>query len=179
VSESEYSALEHFEEHAEDLIESHRRHRQSLIWKLGPVNTIVPQRQTVHHHHHRYPRKGSISVSFTLKDNQEATFQLVGTDAGGNDTPFTGTPKFSVDDPSILTLVDNGDGKGTVSAAGKVGTGTLSVTDAETDGSELHRFRSYRCRRRSGDCYLDQPRYPYRQASSDASSVSNPFSSIY
>jgi hypothetical protein len=76
-------------------------------------------------------------VSFTLKDNQEATFQLVGTDAGGNDTPFTGTPKFSVDDPSILTLVDNGDGKGTVSAAGKVGTGTLSVTDAETDGQNF------------------------------------------
>lgn len=76
-------------------------------------------------------------MSFTLKDNQQVTFSVTGKDAAGNDAPLTGTPVYAVDDPSVLALTDNGDGSGSVAAQGKVGTGTLSVTDGETNGKQF------------------------------------------
>jgi len=76
-------------------------------------------------------------MSFTLTDTQEVTFSVQGTDAKGNPAPLTGTPAFAVDDSSILTLVDNGDGTGKVSAVGATGSATLSLTDTETDGDNF------------------------------------------
>lgn len=76
-------------------------------------------------------------MSFTLKDNQKVSFGVSGKDSHGHDAVLTGTPVFAVDDSSILTLVDNGDGSGSVTAVGAIGSATLSVTDSETDGQSF------------------------------------------
>jgi hypothetical protein len=76
-------------------------------------------------------------MSFTLRDTQEVTFRVTGKDVHEHDTALTGTPVFAVDDPTILTLVDNGDGSGKVTSTGAVGTATLTVNDAETDGNSF------------------------------------------
>lgn len=70
-------------------------------------------------------------MSFVLQDNQQVSFAVTGTDARGNAAKLTGTPAFSVDDPSILELTDNGDGTGSVSSTGKIGSAILKVTDSE------------------------------------------------
>lgn len=73
----------------------------------------------------------------SLLDNQKVSFSVSGTDEVGNPVALTGTPVFSVDKPEILTLVDNGDGTGTVSATGVLGTAVLSVVDTESDGDQF------------------------------------------
>lgn len=63
----------------------------------------------------------------SLKADQKAAFSLQSTDEVGNPTDFDGTFVFAVDDPSIVTLTDNGDGTGEVAATGILGVATLSV----------------------------------------------------
>jgi hypothetical protein len=76
-------------------------------------------------------------MSFVLTDNQQVSFGVSGTDAAGNPATLTGTPVFAVDNTDVLTLTDNGDGTGSVAAAGPLGTAVLSVTDSETNGDQF------------------------------------------
>lgn len=62
-----------------------------------------------------------------LKDDQGVNFRLVGKSEMQNPAQFDGTFQFTVDDPSIVTLTDNGDGSGRVAATGALGTATVSV----------------------------------------------------
>jgi hypothetical protein len=62
-----------------------------------------------------------------LKADQKAAFSLESTDEMGNPTEFDGTFVFTVDDPSIVSLTDNGDGTGEVAAVGPLGVATLTV----------------------------------------------------
>jgi len=72
-----------------------------------------------------------------LRDNQKVSFSVGGTDERGNPVPLSGTPVFSVDRTDLLSLVDNGDGTGVVSALGPLGTAVLSVVDVETSGQQF------------------------------------------
>lgn len=70
-----------------------------------------------------------------LKADQKVAFELTSTDEMGNPTSLPGTVTYSVDDPSILNLTDNGDGSGTVAATGALGTATLTGSVSLPDGS--------------------------------------------
>lgn len=120
--------------------DEHQReeHRPGVFWFLGPVRDLADAPDVVEQHHHHHPRmEGPPDMSFTLKDNQEVNFAVAGTDSRGNPTSLTGTPAFSVSDPAILALTDNGDGSGSVAAVGPTGSAILSVTDAETNGKQF------------------------------------------
>lgn len=70
-----------------------------------------------------------------LKADQKVAFALTSTDEIGNPTDLPGTVTYTVDDPAILNLTDNGDGTGTIAATGALGTATLTGTVALPDGS--------------------------------------------
>lgn len=114
------------------------RYRTQIRWHMGAVDTVVsPVRVRPGPRHVFQPWEGHHDMSFTLKDNQTVTFAVSGKDAVGNAAPLTGVPVFAVDDASILTLVDNGDGTGSVTSTAVIGVATLSVTDAETNGANF------------------------------------------
>lgn len=71
-----------------------------------------------------------------LRADQKVSFALVANDEVGNPTTFDGTIVFSVDDPSILALTDNGDGTGVVAATGTLGSSTLTGTATPASGGE-------------------------------------------
>lgn len=73
-------------------------------------------------------------MSFALMDDQKVSLAVTGADDAGNPVPLTGTPVYAVDQPALLTLTDNGDGTAVVASTGTLGTATVTVTDAETDG---------------------------------------------
>lgn len=73
-----------------------------------------------------------------LLDNQNVTLSVSGTDVKGNPVDLTtgGTLTFTVDDDSILTLTDNGDGTASIAAVGPLGTATVTVSDdTDVDGT--------------------------------------------
>lgn len=71
-----------------------------------------------------------------LQDDQQVTLSVSATDAAGNPVVDAGTLSFSVDDDSILTLTDNGDGTALVVTTGTLGTATVTVSDDEdADGN--------------------------------------------
>jgi hypothetical protein len=71
-----------------------------------------------------------------LQDDQQVTLSVSATDDAGNVVVDAGTLSFSVDDDTILTLTDNGDGTALVVTTGAVGTATVTVTDDEdADGN--------------------------------------------
>jgi hypothetical protein len=55
----------------------------------------------------------------------------------GNPADLPGAVTFTVDDPSIVTLTDNGDGSGEIAATGTLGVTTLTGTVTLPDGSEV------------------------------------------
>lgn len=75
-----------------------------------------------------------------LQADKQVTFSLAATDEVGNPVvvePGSFTFEFSVDDTSVLTLTDNGDGTGSVASTGALGVATLSGRAVRnSDGKE-------------------------------------------
>lgn len=71
-----------------------------------------------------------------LQADKKADFAFGPRDEMGNPTTFDGTIAFTVDDPSVVALTDNGDGTGTVAAIGGLGTATVTGTATPNDGSD-------------------------------------------
>jgi hypothetical protein len=69
-----------------------------------------------------------------LKADQKISFSLQATDEIGNPTEFDGTIAFTVDDPSIINLTDNGDGTGEAAATGTIGVATLTAEATPAGG---------------------------------------------
>lgn len=73
-----------------------------------------------------------------LKADQKVAFELRATDEMGNPATFAGTITYSVDDPSVVNLTDNGDGTGEVAATGVLGTALLTARAVrDSDGREF------------------------------------------
>lgn len=70
-----------------------------------------------------------------LHADKKFLFSLPPVDEMGNPTTFDGTISFSVDDPSLVTLTDNGDGSGVVAAVGGLGTAILKATITPVTGA--------------------------------------------
>lgn len=71
-----------------------------------------------------------------LQADKKVSFALQATDEVGNPTTFVGTIVFTVDDPTIVNLTDNGDGSGEVAATGTIGVATLTGTATrDSDGA--------------------------------------------
>lgn len=77
-----------------------------------------------------------VDAIMDLQADKKVSFALQATDEMGNPTTFVGSIVFAVDDPSIVTLTDNGDGSGEVAATGTLGVATLTGTATrDSDGA--------------------------------------------
>jgi hypothetical protein len=75
-----------------------------------------------------------------LLDSQQVTLSVSGQDAAGNAVPIgSGVLSFVVDDDTILTVTDNGDGTALAVTTGVLGTATITVSD-DTDGDAEPNF---------------------------------------
>lgn len=76
-----------------------------------------------------------------LRAGQTAAFRLKGKDRFGNPTPLSGDDQvaFSLDEggEALVSLVDGGDGSGSITSLGPVGTTVLHVADTQTDGDNI------------------------------------------
>lgn len=103
-----------------------------LIWRIGaPQETVaadrIPGGPTT-------PSTGKRDVAMDLQADKKVTLSLEWTDEMGNPTeaPANAEVSWSVDDTSIISFVDNGDGTAVAAAVGVLGTANVHVT--VTDG---------------------------------------------
>lgn len=98
-----------------------------MRWHFGvPVESAEEDRVSGPAPNCKTTRK--VDALMDLQADKKVSFMLQATDEVGNPTSFDGTFVFSVDDPTILALTDNGDGSGEVAATGTLGVATLTGT---------------------------------------------------
>ncbi len=119
--------------------------RPDLTWAFGAPRDTTPADRTAGTAP-RYPSPpGKVDLIMDLQADKKVSFELAPVDEVGNPTEFDGTIVYSVDDPSILALTDNGDGTGVVAAVGPTGETTLRGVaspaggGASVDGATLVR----------------------------------------
>jgi hypothetical protein len=71
-----------------------------------------------------------------LQADKQVPLALQWTDEVGNpvDAPEGATAVYTVDDPTIINLTDNGDGTATAAAVGTLGTATVHVASGDLAG---------------------------------------------
>lgn len=107
------------------------RHKR-LIWRIGPPIETEPADRIPGGP--STPSTGKRDVAMDLQADKKVTLSLEWTDEMGNPTeaPANAEVSWSVDDTSIVSFVDNGDGTAVAAAVGVLGTANVHVT--VTDG---------------------------------------------
>jgi hypothetical protein len=107
-----------------------------FVWRVGPVRDTVPADRVAGDPPTYKSPPGRIDLIMDLQADKKAAFAFGPVDELGNPTTFDGTIAFTVDDPSVVALTDNGDGSGEIAAVGVLGVATLTGTATPTDGSD-------------------------------------------
>lgn len=87
---------------------------------------------------------GSIDSMAVIKADQKVAVSVRGRDEAGNPVPIGGPDDdisvvFALDNTTVATLVDNGDGTAVVTAVGPIGTATLTADATRaSDGQVFH-----------------------------------------
>jgi hypothetical protein len=110
-----------------------------LVWVIGPVGKATAEdRQNAGPRPQYLQPPGKVDLYMNLKADQKVGFELTGKDEMGNDADMAGaTLTFTVDDPSVATVTDNGDGTGEVAAVGPLGSTILNATGSLPSGQAL------------------------------------------
>jgi hypothetical protein len=106
---------------------------------MGPVRDTVPaDRVSGTRPPYKQP-PGKVDLIVDLHADKKVSFSLEAVDEMGNPTAFDGTITYTVDDPSIVAVTDNGDGSGVVAAVGALGTALLTATITPTTGAPMEK----------------------------------------
>jgi hypothetical protein len=108
-----------------------------IVWHIGhPVDTDSSDRVVKGPPYHQ--STGRIDLIMDLQADKKVPLSLSYTDEVGNptETPVGATATYTVDDPTIINLTDNGDGTAVAAATGTLGTANVHV-DATVDGDEF------------------------------------------
>lgn len=103
------------------------RARPQIIWRIGAVaDTTAADREV---RGFSYPATGKADLIMDLQADKQVPLSVEWTDEVGNPTttPADATVAYTVDDPNILALTDNGDGTAVAAAVGTLGTATVHV----------------------------------------------------
>jgi hypothetical protein len=108
--------------------------RLKLVWHIGPTFDTGPEDRVIKPPPYSQPT-GRIDVVMDLQADQQVPLSLTYTDEVGNPlpTPTGATVTYTVDDPTIINLTDNGDGTAVAAAVGTLGSATVHV-EATVDG---------------------------------------------
>lgn len=108
-----------------------RRHLQLRFHIGAPADTTAADRTV---RGFSLPATGKRDLTMDLQADKKVTLSIEWTDEMGNPTeaPANATATWSVDDTSIVSFTDNGDGTAVAAAVGTLGTANVHVT--VTDG---------------------------------------------
>jgi hypothetical protein len=101
--------------------------RSAVRWRVGvPVDTVQDDRVVTGPD---VPGGAKGTVQMDLQADKKVTLTLEWTDEMGNPAgaPDSSAVAFTVDNPSIVNLTDNGDGTATAAAVGALGQATVHV----------------------------------------------------
>lgn len=108
-----------------------------LVWHLGvPYDTTDADRVIKPPPYATSPGKADLIMD--LQADKQVPLSLQFTDEVGNpvDAPASFSATYTVDDPTIINLTDNGDGTAVAAAVGALGTANVHV-DASFDGTTI------------------------------------------
>ncbi len=99
--------------------------RLNAVWRFGAPMPTTPADRVVRGP--AIPSTGKVDVAMDLMADQKVTAAVGWTDEVGNPVPAPAdaTATFSVSDPSIISLTDNGDGTCVLAATGTLGACTV------------------------------------------------------
>lgn len=111
--------------------------RLKLIWHIGPPRDTSPEDRVIKPPPYSIST-GRIDVRMDLMADQQVPLSVEYTDEVGNPvaTPADASVVYTVDDPTIINLTDNGDGTATAAAVGTLGTANVHV-EATANGETL------------------------------------------
>jgi hypothetical protein len=100
--------------------------RLNLVWNIGAPSDTSPIDRT---HQPPAPRTGKADTRMDLQADKKVALSVGYTDEVGNSaqTPDGASVTYTVDDPSIINLTDNGDGTASAAATGTLGQATVHV----------------------------------------------------
>ncbi len=104
-----------------------------MVWHIGPtLDSTEEDRVAGPPPESKPPRKADVIMD--LQADKKVGLSVTFTDEVGNPVPApaTETVVYTVDDPSIINLTDNGDGTASAAATGTLGTANVHV-DATGD----------------------------------------------
>lgn len=112
-----------------------RRYRLAL--HLGVVSNTTPADRVVNGPPY-HTSNGRIDLIMDLQADKKVALSAQFTDEVGNATeaPAGATVAYTVDDPTIINLTDNGDGSASAAAVGALGTANVHV-EASFDGTTV------------------------------------------
>lgn len=116
-------------------VKGHRTPR--VHWRFGVPVDSTPADRTIKPPPY-YANTGKVDVHMDLQADKKVTASAGWTDEVGNpaDAPADATVVYTVDDPTIIDLTDNGDGTCVVSATGTLGSATVHM-EVTADGKTL------------------------------------------
>lgn len=110
-----------------------------FVWRMGPVRDTVPADRVPGTRPEYKQKPGKVDLIVDLHADKKVSFSLEAVDEMGNPTSFDGTIAYTVDDPSIVAVTDNGDGSGVAAAVGPLGTALLTATITPTNGAPIEK----------------------------------------
>jgi hypothetical protein len=111
--------------------------RLKLVWHIGPTADTGPEDRIIKPPPYHQPT-GRVDLIMDLLADQQVPLSVEYTDEVGNPvpTPAGATVVYTVDDPTIINLTDNGDGTAIAAATGTLGTANVHA-EATANGVTL------------------------------------------
>lgn len=121
--------------HVEQWIVKGRRHHH-IVWHVGAIADTTTADRIISGV--AQPPTGKVDLFMDLQADKKVPLSIGWTDELGNPTtaPDDFTVVYSVDDPAIINLTDNGDGTAVAAAVGTLGTATVHV-EATVNGETI------------------------------------------
>lgn len=109
-----------------------------FIWHIGPPRDTTEADRVIKPPPYYSHTTGRADLSMDLLADKKVKLSLTWTDEVGNATeaPADFTATYTVDDPTIIDLTDNGDGTAEAAATGTLGSATVHV-EATAEGKTV------------------------------------------
>lgn len=101
-----------------------------VVWHIGATRDTVPEDRIIQQGAYAPPTTERIDLVMDLMSDKKVALSPGWTDEMGNPTspPTTFTASYTIDDPTHVNLIDNGDNTATAAAVGTLGTANIHMS---------------------------------------------------